>query len=296
MIDLRRLRVLRALAEYGTLTAAAHALYLTPSAASQQVRQLGKELGVTLLEPHGRHVYLTPKARELLHHAEAIEQCWEQAQARLHADAPPSGELRVCGITTAVSALLAPAAVTMRERFPEVRMRIVEAEPPACFDLLFRGAVDLAVTMATPESPPLEDPGFESLPLLEDPYDLLTAPEHPLAGADRVRLADLAREQWVLGMPETAYRQTILALCGTAGFTPDIAHEVFEWSAVAGLAGRGLGIALLPRLVRLPAEPAVVRTPLADPAPSRPLLTVTRRGAGGHPLITAALTVLRELC
>ncbi|WP_031464657.1 LysR family transcriptional regulator [Sciscionella sediminilitoris] len=296
MIDLRRLRVLRALAEYGTLTAAAQALYLTPSAASQQVRQLGKDLGVTLLEPHGRHVYLTPAARELVRHAEEMEQRWELARARLQADAPPSGELRVASMTSTISALLAPAAVTMRQRWPDVRVRIIEAEPPACFDLLFRGAVDLAVTMATPETPPLEDPGFEILPLLEDRYDLLTAPEHPLAGADGVRLTDLAREQWVLAMPETAYRRAILALCGTAGFSPDIAHEVLEWSAVAGLVGRGLGIALLPRLVRLPAEPAVVRTPLADPAPSRPLLTVTRRGAAEHPLIAAGLSVLRQLC
>lgn len=54
MIDLRRLQVLRAVAHYGTVTAAAEAMYVTPSAASQQIRQLGRELGVTLLEPRGR--------------------------------------------------------------------------------------------------------------------------------------------------------------------------------------------------------------------------------------------------
>jgi DNA-binding transcriptional LysR family regulator len=63
-------------------------------------------------------------------------------------------------------------------------------------------------------------------------------------------------------MPGTAYRQTALALTNTTGFTPAIAHEVLEWTAVASLVGHGLGIALLPRLARLPAQPTVVRTPV----------------------------------
>lgn len=66
MIDLRRLQALRAVAYYGKVTAAAHALHLTPSAASQQVRQLGRDFGVQLLEPHGRRVRLSLAGHSLL--------------------------------------------------------------------------------------------------------------------------------------------------------------------------------------------------------------------------------------
>src|SRR5919204_5624115 len=98
MIDLRRLHVLRAVSHYGTVTAAAHALHFSPSAASQQIRQLSRDLGVDLLEPQGRGVRLTPAAHSLLAHADAIQARWDQAEHELRADrADAAGVLRVTG-------------------------------------------------------------------------------------------------------------------------------------------------------------------------------------------------------
>src|SRR5215510_12836735 len=119
MIDLRRLRVLRAVSHYGTITAAAKAMHFTTSAASQQIRQLGRELGITLLEPQGRKIRLTPAAQRLLQHADAIEARWEQAEIDLRtAHDDPAGPLRLCGIPTAVATLLAPAVVPLRAKYP----------------------------------------------------------------------------------------------------------------------------------------------------------------------------------
>src|SRR2546421_12114172 len=108
MIDLRRLHVLRAVAHYGTVTAAAQALHFTPSAASQQIRQLARDLGVDLLEPQGRGVRLTPAAESLLAHADAIAARWEQAEHDLRADhRDPAGLSRVSGFTVSVAELAA---------------------------------------------------------------------------------------------------------------------------------------------------------------------------------------------
>jgi DNA-binding transcriptional LysR family regulator len=292
VIDLRRLQVLRAVAHYGTVTAAAQSLYVTPSAASQQIRQLGRQLGITLLEPHGRRVRLTSAARSLLIHADAIEERWQRAEADLAAGDPRqavAGELRLCGIPSAVSTLLAPAAAQLRHTHPRLTVSIREAEPPDCFDLVFSGGADLAITMAAPDGLPLTDPRFDQQRLLDDPYDLLTAPDHPLAGRTDLSLAACAAEPWILSMPHTTYRHMVLAICNTAGFTPSIAHEALEWTAVATLVGHGLGISLIHRLAQLPAHPAVVRTPLASGStPRRRLLTVTRRGSHTSPAITAA--------
>lgn len=299
MIDLRRVQLLRAVAYYGTVAAAARSLYVTPSAASQQIRQLGRELGVSLLEPHGRNVRLTSAARGLLNHADAIEERWQQAQAELDADDPDTamaGWLRLCGIPTAVSTLLAPAAATLHQQHPRLGVTIREAEPADCFDLVFSGVTDLAITMAAPDSPPLTDTRFHQQRLLDDPYDLLTAPNHPLAGRSGLTLAACATEPWILSMPGTSYRHMVLAVCNTAGFTPTIAHEALEWTAVANLVGHGLGISLIHRLAQLPAQPPVVRTPLAPKAaPRRRLLTITRRGSSTTPAIVAAHAVLTAI-
>lgn len=296
MIDLRRLRVLRAVAYYGTVTAAAQALHLTPSAASQQVRQLGRELGVDLLEPHGRRVRLTQAARTLLSHADAIEERWHQAEADLAATATgvPSGTLRMCGFPTAVSTLLAPTASQLQRTWPTLTTQIREAEPADCFDLLFAGDADLAVVEATGDNPPRSDPRFDQQLLLDDPFDLLTAADHPLASAGSVRLTDLADQSWILGMPGSSSRQHVLAACNSAGFAPTVAHQAREWSVVATLVSHGLGIALVPRLAQLPPDRALTHVPLDTDRPSRHLVTVTLRGAQNEPAIAAALTHLTD--
>jgi DNA-binding transcriptional LysR family regulator len=80
MIDLRRLHALRVVDQLGTITSAATSLHLTPSAVSQQLRQLSTELRVPLLEPDGRRVRLTPAARALLRHADDLAARGEAAR------------------------------------------------------------------------------------------------------------------------------------------------------------------------------------------------------------------------
>src|SRR4051794_19024325 len=109
MIDLRRLRVLRVLAEQGTVTAAARVLHLTPSAVSQQLRLLARELDVELLRHEGRRVRLTPAAHVLLEHADILFAQWERARAEL-SSADEAGSLGLCGVSSVIAALLSPAA------------------------------------------------------------------------------------------------------------------------------------------------------------------------------------------
>ncbi|WP_345575090.1 LysR family transcriptional regulator [Streptomyces prasinosporus] len=295
MIDLRRLRVLRAVAHYGTVTAAARALHFTPSAASQQIRQLARDLDVELLEPRGRGVRLTPAAESLLAHADAIQARWEQAERDLRADhGAPAGPLRVTGFPTAVSVLLAPLAARLGERHPRLSVRITEAGVEQSFDLLFEGAVDLAVVESTPYNPPLGDARFDQRPLLDDPFDLVVPRGHPLAGRERIDLAEAAREAWIAPVPESPCRPHVMSACGAAGFAPDVVHHARDWNATTHLVAHGLGVALVPRLARPAPDLPVSRVRCAGD-PHRKLLTCTRGGDHARPAVAAALRELREL-
>ncbi|MBA0052752.1 LysR family transcriptional regulator [Streptomyces sp. AJS327] len=298
MIDLRRLSVLRAVAHYGTVTAAAEAVHLTPSAASQQIRQLSKELDVALLERHGRRVRLTPAARGLLRHADRIAEYWQEAEAELHTAHPTAlrGHVRLAGFPTAVCSLLAPLAAQLRAEGPDLTVELRQAEPGECFDLLFSGDADLAVVEATTDSPPLNDARFHQRPLMDDAFDLLTPADHPLATGPAPKLGELADEPWILAAPPCSARQLVLAACTSAGFTPAIAHQVSEWSVVATLVAHGLGIALVPRVVQLPPQLNLARTPLdGEVRPFRRLLRVVRSGDERHPTIAAAASRLDAL-
>ncbi|MFF6981682.1 LysR family transcriptional regulator [Streptomyces sp. NPDC008343] len=295
MIDLRRLHVLRAVAHYGTVTAAARALHFTPSAASQQIRQLAGDLGVDLLEPQGRGVRLTAAAESLLAHADAIAERWEAAELDLRAEySAPAGQLRVSGFTTAVSVLLAPMAVRMRERHPQLTVRLRETAVPESFDLLFEGEVDLAVVDVTPHNPPLSDARFDQQPLLDDPYDLVVPDDHPLAGLERVDLAEVAHEDWIAPVPQSPCRPHVMSACGAAGFTPDVIHHALDWNVTAHLVAGRLGVALIPRLFQLTPQVPITRVRCVGD-PHRKVLTCVRRGRRERPAVAAALEELRGL-
>lgn len=296
MID-QRIQVLRAVATRGTVTAAAEALGYTPSAVSHQLRALSRDLGVRLLEPDGRRVRLTVAAHVLLEGADELSARWERIRGELAATSREyGGTLTLCGFSTAAAALLPPITATVREAHPYVTVRIVEAKPEECFDLLLTEHADLAVVVATDSTPPRSDQRFEQEPLLDDPLDLLVPRGHRLAQHPSVLLSDAATEDWIMDRPGSPYRRLLLGACAYAGFTPAVAHESVEWDTGAALVGAGLGVAIVPRLARLPDDPRITRVPLrGEPSPARHLLTAVRRGSADQPMIATALGRLRQL-
>jgi DNA-binding transcriptional LysR family regulator len=295
MID-RRLHMLRMLQRHGTVTAAAEAMRYTPSAVSQQLRALAWELGVTLLVPEGRGVRLTPAAHVLLRGTDELFAAWERLQAEVQAAAADDlPTLRMCGFSTAAAALLPPAALALKRVHPAIDVQIIEAEPTECFDLLLAHEADLAVVVATLSIPSRLDARFEQQPLLEDPLDLLVSRDHRLADQATVAFSETATESWIADRPGRPYHQLFQAACAAAGFSPNIAHQAAEWDTAAALVAAGMGVALVPRLARLPEGYPVRRLPLrGDPAPRRHIITGVRSGSREQPLLREALHVLSE--
>lgn len=285
MID-RRLQVLRMVRQHGTVTEAARALHLTPSAVSQQLRGLARDLDVELLRPHGRRVRLTPAADIVLEHADVLYARWEEAQADL--DAYRTGErgpLRLCGFPSAVVALLAPAAEHLRQQWPNLRLEVVQAEPDESLDLLIAGEADLAVLEASPATLAATDQRFELELLFEDPLQLIVPAGHRLAGRDRVALQDAADEPWVGSPVDSSHHRIELLACSQAGVTPTFTHRALDWSAYIALVSAGLGVALLPRLAVTPTG-RIQRLPLTNsPMPTRRIHTCVRRGSQDQPAI-----------
>ena len=295
MID-HRLHVLRMVAATGTVTGAAEALHYTPSAVSQQLRTLAKELQVDLVLQEGRGIRLTPAARVLLAHANELFSTWESIRAELAAaQQNGGGPLRLCGFSTAAAALLPGVAARVTAARPNSQVSIIEADPDECFELLLADQADVAVVVATGTLPSTADPRFEQRHLLEDPLDLLVPETHRLAHETSVTLRDLADEPWIMDRPGRPYHQLLQTVCAAAGFSPAAAHFATEWDTGAAFVAAGLGVALIPRLAHLPGGYPVLRVALkGDPTPSRHLLTSVRRGSAEHPAIALALDALDE--
>ncbi|MCW4466797.1 LysR family transcriptional regulator [Glutamicibacter sp. MNS18] len=294
MID-NKIKVLQMVEHYGSVTAAATALSYTPSAVSYQLRQLAEQVGAKLLEPSGRGISLTPAARTLLRHAVIMQQQWETARSEIAATYQHlSGTFTLCGFSTAASHLLPYALATLSKRHPDLKVRLVEAEPVRCFDLLLAETIDLALVLVTAETPPLSDERFDQQLLLDDPLDLVVPTTHPLAAYDEVPLSSAALEPWVIATPGSAYHKLTVSACVAAGFTPDIAHQADEWETGAALVAQGLCVMLVPRLGGVNPVWPVKRIRLTgEPAPTRRIMAATRKGGASHPLVAQTLELVK---
>jgi len=293
MVDLRRLRALRAVADHGTLAAAADALHLTPSAVSQQLSALEREIGHAVLEPAGRSVRLTPAAHVLLGHADALFAQLEKLEGDLAAqDASPRGEVRIGGFPTALAGLLAPAGRPLRAAAPALSLRITEAETPDAVAMLVARDVDLILGMECSAAPRRDDTRFHREELLGDILDAVLPVDHPLAGRARIDLAELAPEAWVAPPVGWSCDEVFLAGCRSAGFSPKVAHRAGDWQAVMGLVAGGLGISLVPRLAHIAPPAGVVIIPLTGVPPKRHVFAACRAGAESGPGMRALLDAL----
>ncbi|MFK4222752.1 LysR substrate-binding domain-containing protein [Streptomyces sp. NPDC019890] len=292
--DIKKLQILRTLSERGTVTATAEALLMTPSAVSQQLSNLAKQLGVPLLEAQGRRVRLTDAAHLVLRHAEAVFAQLERADAELdgylRGDA---GLVRVGAFSTAVPALVVPAVRRLREAHPLLEVRVREAEAAEAYELLASGDVDVALSLAA-HAPTARDGRFSRVPLLADPLDVALPAGHALAAVEGLRLADLSGEPWIFG-GSGPWSEITLAACEAAGFVPEQAHSAAGWTAILSMVEAGMGVALVPRMAAEGGarRAGVVMRVLTGEQPRRHVVAAVRRGAEEGRGVGRVLAALR---
>jgi DNA-binding transcriptional LysR family regulator len=296
-IDLRRLTVLRELQRRGSLARTAEALHLTPSAVSQQIAALARETGVPLTEKDGRGVRLTGQARVLLAHADAIAAQLERARADLGAYGEGGrGSVTIGCLSSGILGLLPDVLRALADRLPQVRVDVVESEPPDLFTALDGGQVDVAVAVHFAAAPPHTDARYSRTELFTDVMDIAVPAGHRLAGRERVDLRELAEEAWIVGDARSCVGAVARSVCAAAGFTPDIRHAVSDWGALAALVEAGQGVALVPRLVRpvyAHRDLALLTTEDGTP-PSRHVFAAVRTGAEGDPVLATVLDQLQR--
>lgn len=293
-MDVQRLRVLRAVAEYGSFNRAAAALRLTPSAVSQQVAALERGLGAQVVARSTRGVTLTQAGHIMVGAAESVAAELEHAQQQIAALTTGRIQLRVATFTSG-GRLLLPAALTqLMAAHPRTVLHVREGEPEDTLPLVRQGAVDLALAYHF-DGPlpvgPSPGAGLEWTPLLEDPLHVVLPPGHRLAGHDALDLADLAAEPWVLGCMKTeAY---LRRFAEHAGFDPDIRGTTTDYFFARSLVAAGMGVSLIPSIALAPEIPGLSTVPITSPGPIR-YIGIVRISGRDRPHVTTLLHALRE--
>lgn len=298
-LDLHSVRIVRAIAEHGSITAAARALGYSQPALSQHLQRAETRIGMPLVQRAGRTSRLTEAGEVLARHAISIGSALDAAAGELaQLSGLQHGRVRLAAFPTASSTLVPRLLGALRTAHPGLTVGYVEAEPPEALALVRDGVVDLAITFAYPgdRADPHRDENLDVLELMADPVAIVLPSGHPSdSGPDRpVPLAALAEERWIAGCP--LCRGHLLAACEAVGIAPDIQLETDNAAAVLNLVASGLGVALLPRLaLRTTVVPDGVEVRATEPASDRAIRVVARPGSRGVPAIGAALALAGRL-
>ena len=290
MVELRHLRYFRAVAEELHFGRAAERLHIAQPPLSQQIRQLERELGVSLLTRTTRSVELTPAGKAYLQRVITILDSVEDAgvQARRLADGT-EGQLTIGCVGSATYSLLPKLVLALREKLPGADVSVRgEMLAPAQVSALIAGEIDLALLR-----PPVHRDGIETEILRRDRLLVAIPAGHRLAAQSDVHVGDLRDEVFIAHASGRSVMHSLLnAVCADAGFVPQVRHEVTETSTLVTLVAAGLGVAFVPEPTAELGITGVRYLPLV-PTGLGVDLVAARAAEPRSPLLDNVLSVLR---
>jgi len=295
MLDVRRLRLLRELAREGTIAGVARVCSLTPSAVSQQLALLRREVGAPLYFRDGRRLVLTEAATVLVEHTEEVLAELERARASVAAlTSTVRGVLSLAAFPTAARAFAAETIARCRAAHPDLRIRLAELETTEAIDAVRGGHVDVALVYAYSLLPRHREPAVRFEQLLTEPL-LLALPTGLAAGDGPLPLASLADQPWIAAHQDDALHAMLERACAAAGFAPRFDLVSSDYTVIFALVRAGLGVSIVPRLALESTEPGVELREIADVALSRTISAAVRTGSRRDPRIATILDTLHEV-
>ncbi|OYO12122.1 LysR substrate-binding domain-containing protein [Enemella evansiae] len=235
---LRQLECFVAVADAATIAAAAEQLHASPSAVGAAIEELERHLGERLTVRRRAHgVTLTSAGSALLPRARAL--LTAAADLQPAADGALAGSLVVGCYETLAPSLLPRIVEGFEAEHPAVRVRLAEGSQYELLDGLESGLIDAAILYERDLRGDLD-----TIVLYRLPAHVLLPADHRLAGADRVRLADLAEEPFIQYNVEPAWQNT-QALFTATGVRPNVRYVTGNYELARSLVGRGLGYTVL---------------------------------------------------
>ncbi|MGC7838042.1 LysR family transcriptional regulator [Pseudomonas wayambapalatensis] len=293
MMTLRQIRHFIAVAETGSISAAAQAVFISQSTLTQAIQQLEDEIGVTLFTRHAKGMSLTHQGHQFLRQAHLILATVENAKRSLQQSTDQVDGLLTIGVTSLVAGYyLADLITRFQHAYPNVQTRVVEDERPYIEHLLVAGEIDVGVLILSN----LEDRhALQTEVLTHSPHRLWLPPRHRLLERDSISLADVAGEPLIqLNADEMGLHTQ--RIWSRAGLTPKVTLRTASVEAVRSLVAAGLGLSIQADMTYRPwsLEGDIIEArPLADLNETLDVGLAWRRGTARTPLVDPFLTLAR---
>jgi molybdate transport repressor ModE-like protein len=294
MLDTSKLLVLRAVAEHGSIAAAARELGYTRSAVSQQMSALERSAGVSLLIRGGKTVTLTPLGRRLIEHTERILVELRAAESAMRQPGGVAGRLKIGIPFREGPPIMSTALTKVRQRYPRLEVSLVAITDQQGADEVKRGRLDVVILSTFGAGPPLPEAGLRQWILGCDRLSLCVPVKHERAVLESCRMEQLREEQWIV-YQHHPLSTVLLGLCSGSGYRPRVAATVGDAATALGLAGVGWGVTIAPDLTPGAPESSIRRVPLDGVDAKRYSVLVCRDGEQEIPEIDAVVTAVHAV-
>ena len=251
-----QLRAFHAVALHGGFSKAAEALNLTQPAISDQVRRLEQEFAVSLFDRKPRSVELTAIGRKLLSATRRFFDAEQEAGDILSA----ARSLSAGSLTLYTDApyLAMRLIAEFRRDHPGIEIKVLTGNAEHCLESVLDYHADVAITSET-----RQDARLTSLPLHREPLAAVLTPDHSLAAAGSIRLAELIREPLIFREPRSVTRRLFEDDLARRGITCVPALEVEGREALVEAVASGLGVGVM-AASELGGDQRLVSVPISD--------------------------------
>ncbi|MEL4319154.1 LysR family transcriptional regulator [Leifsonia sp. YIM 134122] len=293
-MDVRRLDLLRELAERGSVTAVAHATHRTPSAVSQQLKVLEREAGMPLTERSGRGIQLTGAGIALARSATDVAVALERATAvwdefRNH----PSGEVRLATFPSAGQVLL-PGVLADVALIPGLVVHCADGDAELLDFPSLTADYDIVLAHSLRGTRAWGGRGLRAVPLMIEPLDIAIPPDHRLAGRSYLTPSDVIDEPWIgvpVGFP---FERILHDIEQVAGHRATVFQRISDLRMVESFVAAGLGISLIPRYTSGGIDPSrVILKPLRGVDAERDIVALLRPDVAERLAVRTVVDILR---
>jgi DNA-binding transcriptional LysR family regulator len=245
-MDLKRLRTFVTVADLGTVSKGALHLRISQSALSRQIADLEHECGFKLFDRIGRRLFLTTRGEQLLADCRGVlGQIGSLAERMELLKRGDSGVLKLAAPPQTIESVLTEFLQRYAKSFPNVRVKLTEALGMDQVPLLERGEVHIGIRHDQGVNP-----SFESFALPSDDVLAACARSLPLGRDGMIDIVPVASHPLLLLDSGYSVRRLFDAACRVADVEPDILLESRAPHTILALAEAGLGVAVIPSVLR----------------------------------------------
>lgn len=240
-LETRHLRMVCAIADFGSVTRAAAALGMSQPALTRQVQRMERALGGMLFVRDGSGSTATALGHRVLARARALLPALDEINAEMGVG---GGDPQVVRYGAEAGPLAAGLLPHLRRIRPSAEVSFRTGTSPALVELVENGHLELAAIFEFPEYETRLSSDVDRHVVVTEPIFVLLAEDHPLAACEEIELAELADVHWALETPSgDRFREYLVEACHSAGFAPEVRYEIdFASSRDLIAAGQVVGL------------------------------------------------------